>query len=134
MSAAYHVTVTREGQDWLADVPGLPGAHTFARNLEALDRYVREVIVLAADLPDDDTPGLELDWQFRTGDTALDASLTDLRRDRAHLARQRRHVETATAETAARLAGAGFSVRDVAVLTGVSRARAQQLTGRDNAA
>jgi hypothetical protein len=127
---SYRVTATREGEDWLADVPGLQGAHTFAHNLESLDRYVREVIVLAADLPDDATDSLELEWQIHTGDVGLDEQLNALRRDRRRVGEERRHVEEATASLAGRLGLAGFSVRDVAALTGVSRARAQQLTGR----
>lgn len=131
---SYRVVVTREDQDWLADVPDLQGAHTFARNLETLDTYVREVIVLAADLPDDAMDGLQIEWQFRTGDAGLDEQLHALRTDRGRLAEQRRHLEESTAELAGQLGRAGFSVRDVAVLTGVSRARAQQLIGRNNAA
>lgn len=68
--SAYHVTVTREGEDWLADVPGLQGAHTFARDLPSLDRYVREVIVLAADLPDAAADDLSLTWEFHAGNAA----------------------------------------------------------------
>jgi predicted RNase H-like HicB family nuclease len=44
---AYRVVVTREDGRWLADVPGLEGAHTYARSLPALDQAVREVVVLA---------------------------------------------------------------------------------------
>ena len=33
---SYDVIVTREGKDWLADVPALPGAHTDARSLRRL--------------------------------------------------------------------------------------------------
>jgi len=50
---SYTVLVTRDGDDWLADVPSVPGAHTFARSLEGLARSVREVVVLMDDLPDD---------------------------------------------------------------------------------
>ncbi|GAB3950145.1 hypothetical protein GCM10029976_084380 [Kribbella albertanoniae] len=64
----YRVHVTREGDQWLADVPELDGASTYAGNLTALDRYVREVVVLAADLPDSAMPGLELDWTYNIGD------------------------------------------------------------------
>jgi predicted RNase H-like HicB family nuclease len=63
----YRVVVTREGDNWLAEVPELQGAHTFARSLGALDQYVREVIVLAADLPDEAMPGLELEWELPSG-------------------------------------------------------------------
>lgn len=30
------VVITREGDDWIADVPSVPGAHTFARSLPGL--------------------------------------------------------------------------------------------------
>ena len=59
------VMATREDDAWLADVPELPGAHTFARTLPALDKAVREVIVLAADLPDDVMGHLTLTWDYR---------------------------------------------------------------------
>lgn len=61
----YRVIVTREGDAWLADVPELEGAHTFARTLPALDRAVREVVVLAADRPDEDMPALRLAYDYR---------------------------------------------------------------------
>jgi hypothetical protein len=47
----YRAIITREDGHWLADVPSLPGAHTYARSLPTLDQAVREVVVLAADLP-----------------------------------------------------------------------------------
>jgi len=65
MNLQYRVVVTREGEDWLADVPELEGAHTDARSLPTLDQYVREVIVMAADLPDEVMPDLELDYDYR---------------------------------------------------------------------
>ena len=63
--SGYGVLVTREDGHWLADVPALAGAHTYARSLPALDQAVREVIVLAADLPDEAMPGLVLDYRVR---------------------------------------------------------------------
>ncbi len=57
---SYAVLVTRDGDSWLADVPSVPGAHTFARSLEGLARSVREVVVLMNDLPDD--AAVELDF------------------------------------------------------------------------
>lgn len=50
---SYRVVVTREGDDWLADVPELEGASTFAGTLRQLRAYVRETIILADDLADD---------------------------------------------------------------------------------
>lgn len=52
----YRVIVTHENGAWLADVPELAGAHTHARTLPALDRAVREVVVMADDRPDEDMP------------------------------------------------------------------------------
>lgn len=130
--SAYLIKVVRDGENWLGEVPGLTGAHTFARNLETLDRSMREVIVLAEDLPDDADDSLELEWQFCTGDAQLDRELETLRHERQQLSAERRRAQAATAGLVGQLSRAGFSVRDVAVLTGVSRARAQQL--KDEAA
>jgi hypothetical protein len=49
--------VIREGGHWLADVPGLARTHTYPRSLQGMDQAVREVVVLAADLPDEAMPG-----------------------------------------------------------------------------
>ncbi|MFF0265611.1 hypothetical protein [Kribbella sp. NPDC004536] len=64
----YGVHVTREGDQWLAEVPDLEGTQTYAPNLTALDRYVREIIVLAEDLPASVTRDLVLDWTYDIGD------------------------------------------------------------------
>ena len=42
--SCYNVIVTSEGGSWLADVPAVPGADTFARSLTSLAKSVREVI------------------------------------------------------------------------------------------
>ncbi|SHG04798.1 type II toxin-antitoxin system HicB family antitoxin [Streptoalloteichus hindustanus] len=62
---AYTVVVTRENGTRLADVPELQGAHTYARTLPELDQYVREVIGLAADLPEEAVPDLRVDYEHR---------------------------------------------------------------------
>ncbi len=49
----YDVRVTREAGAWLADVPDVPGAHTFASSLAGLSKSVREVVVLMTDQADD---------------------------------------------------------------------------------
>ncbi|MFD7161172.1 hypothetical protein ACFV9C_41765 [Kribbella sp. NPDC059898] len=67
----YRVHVTHEDGQWLADVPQLEGAHTYARSLAALDRYIREVIVLAADLPDDAMDSLDLDYTYNVADPLI---------------------------------------------------------------
>jgi predicted RNase H-like HicB family nuclease len=76
----YRVVVTREDEQWLADVPELLGAHTHARSLPTLDQAVREVIVLAADLPDEAIPDLVLGYEYHTGDPELDTTALEVRR------------------------------------------------------
>lgn len=130
----YRVVVRRDPEDarfWLADVEGLPGAHTSSRSLATLDRYVREVIVLAADLPDAAGDGAALEWIYQTGDRDLDRAAERLRR-------QRQEIETAAAELADRtgalarelVAERRFSVREAAALLGISSARVDQLVRR----
>lgn len=123
--SSYRVVVTRQDGAWLADVPDLQGAHTFARNLPALDRYVREVIALAADL--EDAADVSLDWEIHTGDDDVDKELGQLRAERDRLDARRKDVEAQTASYARALAARGFSVRDTGALLGVSPQRAQQL-------
>lgn len=124
---SYRVVVTREDGQWLADVPELEGAHTFARSLPALDRYVREVVVLAAGLPDDAMPGLELDYVYDVREEAVrDAAAVREQRQELHDAEEQ--LAARTEQTVQRLVHQGYSVRDVAVLTGVSYQRVSQVT------
>jgi hypothetical protein len=118
----YRVVVTREDGNWLADVPSLEGAHTYARSLPSLDRAVREVVVLAADLPDDVMPDLVLDYEFRTGDPRIDRDAAHVRRLRAQLA----EVEALTAASIRALTPE-LSVRDAGALLGVSPQRVSQI-------
>jgi predicted RNase H-like HicB family nuclease len=66
----YRVTVTRERDAWLADVPDVPGAHTFAHSLSTLERNIREVIVLMTDRPDEALDDFDLDVRYEIGDNA----------------------------------------------------------------
>jgi hypothetical protein len=68
----HRVVVTREGSDWLLDVPGVQGAHSQSDDLRMLDRYAREV-ALDPDLQDEAMADLEFDW-------VIDVSGRDLRR------------------------------------------------------
>lgn len=126
----YGVVVTREDGHWLADVPELAGAHTYARSLPALDQAVREVIVLAADLPDEAMPGLVLDYSYDTGDPDLDATALEVRRLRRQADELAAAVTARTGEVAAQLVARGLSVRDVAALLGISPQRVSQITAK----
>lgn len=133
----YHVVVTRDPEDarfWLADVTGLDGAHTYARSLATLDRYVREVIVLAADLPDEAEGALQLTWEYHTGDPALDDAAAGLRTKRENVEAETRRLAEQTTELARRLvAGGRYSVRDAAALLAVSPSRIGQLAPKRHA-
>lgn len=60
----YTVTVSHDGDYWLADVPSLQGAHTQARNLPRLEDAVREVIALVEDLPEGAEQSLQLEFAY----------------------------------------------------------------------
>jgi hypothetical protein len=129
----YRVIVTREGDAWLADVPELDGARTFARTLPALDRAVREVVVMAADRPDEDMPALRLAYDYRTGDPDIDVTATEIRTLRQQADQLSATATARTGAAAALLVDRGFSVRDVATILGISPQRVSQLTGTTKA-
>jgi DNA-binding NarL/FixJ family response regulator len=127
---AFRVVVTREDGQWLADVPELLGAHTYARSLPSLDQAVREVVVLAADLPDEAMPELVLDYDYHTGDPELDATALEVRRLRRQADGLAATATARTSRAAAQLVARGLSVRDVAALLGISPQRVSQLTAK----
>jgi hypothetical protein len=137
MEDIYHVLVRRDPEDtrfWLAEVAGLPGAETSSRSLATLDRYVREVIVLAADLPDEVTDQLTLEWEYHTGYADVDAEAVRLRRLRAQLEASSQELAKDTAFVARKLVtDAGLSVREAATLLGISPARIDQLVQKPKA-
>jgi hypothetical protein len=127
---SYRVVVTREAEHWLADVPELQGAHTFARSLPSLDHAVREVIVLAADLPDEAMPELVIDYDYHTGDPELDSAAVEVRRLRRQADDLATTAVARTEQAAAMLVRRGLSVRDTAALLGISPQRVSQLTAK----
>jgi hypothetical protein len=121
----YHVHVTREGDQWLADVPELEGSQTYALSLTALDRYVREVIVLGADLPDEAMDDLDLAWRYDIADRLVERA-NQLRAERDDLAKREAQLQRETEELAVKLTEKGYSVRDTGPLLGVSHQRVSQ--------
>ncbi len=124
----YHVVVTRDDDGWMADVPALPGTHTWAKTLRALDRGVREVIGMVEDLPRSAEAALDLEMDYRTGDLVLDERAGRLRALRREQERAAAEIASDTSELLRRFA-AQFSVGDAAVLLGVSKGRISQLRG-----
>lgn len=129
----YRVIVTREGDAWLADVPGVEGTHTYAKNLPGLDRNVREAIALAEDLPDGAEAGLALEYEYETGDEVLDRITAEVRAERERIAIAERELADRTAKLAVELTQ-HMSVRDAAALLRVSPQRISQMAPRKSRA
>lgn len=123
----WHVTVTREGRDWLAEVAELTsGAHTHARNLHTLDKHVREIIVLGADLPDDALNTLTIDYEYRVDEQDAERRrAVEERRTALRLAAEADQRYTALARN---YVSRGLPVRDIAAMLGISHQRVSQLT------
>lgn len=122
----YHVVVTRDGDGWMADVPALPGTHTWAKTLRALDRNVREVIGMVQDLPRNAEAALDLEMDYHTGDPVLDERTDRLRALRREQERAAAEIASNTRELARQLT-TQLPVGDAAVLLGVSKGRITQL-------
>jgi hypothetical protein len=120
----YRVNVTRERGVWLADVPDVAGAHTFARSLSALQRSVREVIVLMTDRADDALDAFDLDVRYDIGDSST--AVAAARRARADAEQAERASAEAIRRAVARLP-VSLSIRDVAELLGISHQRVAQV-------
>jgi DNA-directed RNA polymerase specialized sigma subunit len=124
----YDVIVSRAGDAWLADVPAVAGTHAWAKNLPGLDRNVREAIALAEDLPDGAEAGLELVYEYRTGDPYIDDQTAAVRAERARLGQAERALTERTAHLAEDLVYTrGMSVRDAAALLQISPQRISQV-------
>jgi len=127
VSTSYEVIVTREDGAWLADVPAVAGAHTFARTLTGLRRSVREVIILMDDLPDD--AAVAMSFRFDVDDaTVMDAAR--LGQERRAIAAREADVMAATARSVGDLIEHGYSVRDAAELLNITAGRVSQLANR----
>lgn len=120
----YTVSVTREGDAWLADVPALEGAHTFARSIDVLLKSIKEVIIVMGDLPDDSEPAFDLEYNF---DNELVAKAFKIGRARAELAAREADLVSATADVIQELNRNGFTVRDSARLLEMTPGRVSQI-------
>ena len=123
----YPISVEWDGRYWVAEVPSLQGAYTFARTLRQLDKYVREVIVLSADLPDDAEASLVLDWDIRSGDAEFDQLAKEARQARERRAAEERRAVEATRRVIWHQRARGMSDRDLALLVGASFQRVAQV-------
>jgi len=126
VTVTYIVNVTREGNEWLADVPGVAGAHTFARSLEGLERYAREVIALMDDLDDD--AEVDVRFVFEVDDEVV-REAARVGNERRELLAREEIIRAEVAEAVRSLTDAGYSTRDAAAMLGVTPGRVSQLAG-----
>ena len=127
MSTSYEVIVTREDGAWLADVPAVAGAHTFARTLTGLRRSVREVIIVMDDLPDD--AEVAMVFRFDVANETV-AAAARLGQERRAIAAREADVIAGTARSVGDLIEHGYSVRDAAELLNITAGRVSQLANR----
>lgn len=125
---SYQAIVNREDGYWLAEVPGLPGAHAYAKTLGKLRAELVDAIILADDLADDADVHVTFQLDPRADD--------DLAKHAFEVAAQRQSAEaavraaqTAMVDAAQQLQQAGWSVRDIAGALDVTAGRVSQITG-----
>lgn len=121
----YEVRVSREGDKWLADVPQVRGAHTFAKSLEGLERSVREVIQLMDDDRDEATE-IAVDFVFAEIDGPVRSAYL-AGQERRELATRERELQDRTRALVAELIDQGVSGRDAARILAITNGRVSQL-------
>ncbi|WP_288816884.1 hypothetical protein [uncultured Varibaculum sp.] len=122
----YTVQISREGDEWLATCLDYPEAIDYAKNLSALEKGIKDAIILAADLPEDSQIQVQM-----TPDKNLPNSLgqaLELRQQRNHLQNEQAKLQTRTREVASLLGNDGYSIRDSATALGISPGRISQLS------
>lgn len=120
----FSVSVAREGQSWLAEVPTVPGAATFAGNLVALELAVREVLSLLLDIEDESIFTFEFEFS-NVGEEMLAA--VELGKRREELEREQKEIMTASARFIQELSKEGYSVRDLSGILHMSPGRVSQI-------
>lgn len=119
----YTARARRSGAWWAIDIPELPGVYSQARRLDRVEPMARDAIALF------------LDVDPATLDIRVETNLpSDLRRDVDAVGRLRAEADRLQAESSGamrrlthELLGRGLSVRDAAVILGISHQRVSQL-------
>ena len=121
---SYRVVFSRdETQAWIADVPEVPGCHTYGRTLEQARRRIREALALYVD----DATEVELDEEVSLPRAARDA-LRQSQAARAAADRERARAQTSSRDAARLLVRQlHMGLRDAGELLGLSHQRVQQL-------
>ncbi len=115
----------RDGGWWVVEVPEVDGAFTQARRLDQIPAMVADAVGLLEDIPAED---VEVELDVDLGDPAV---LDEVLRAREQVEAAARAQEAAARASRAAVAhlrhGVKLSVRDTAVVLGVSPQRVSQL-------
>lgn len=120
----YTVRVSREGSAWLASVDEMVGVQTYARNLVALDREVREALGVYLDVENE--IGFEFDYIYENIDEET-ARAVEIGQQRVAIEREQARLALEAAREIVILERKGFSVRDISGILRMSPGRVSQI-------
>jgi len=120
----YTVRVSREGSAWLASVDEMVGVQTYARNLVALDREVREALRVYLDVENE--IGFEFDYIYENIDEET-ARAVEIGQQRVAIEREQARLALEAAREIVILERKGFSVRDISGILRMSPGRVSQI-------
>jgi predicted RNase H-like HicB family nuclease len=125
--STYKVVYERdEGGAWIAEVPSVPGCHTYGRTIEQARERVREALDLW--VRDANTAYLVDDVRLPS---RLRASVKRARLERKKAEEQHERAQRTAAKAATELTrDLHVSLRDAGEVLGLSRQRVQQLTAK----
>jgi hypothetical protein len=119
--SSYTATAYREGDWWVVEVEGV--GVTQAKRLDQVEHMARDMVAIMLDVDIDD---VQVTVAPHVG-PELDGLLLDVRSAADEAKRAQAKATEASRATARRLKDAGYSLRDIGVLTGVSFQRVHQL-------
>lgn len=123
----YRAMVNREDNYWLAEVPGMSGAHAYARTLTRLRDELANAIILADELPDDAQVLIDFEPDPSFADARLLTRAFQVAHQRHEIAEREARMHEELVETVEEMAG-HYSVRDVAGALDITPGRVSQLT------
>ncbi len=113
----------REGAWWAIEVPEVEGAFTQSRRLDQAAVMAADAVSLLLDIP---PASIEVEVRPLLADATLDA-LREVRHHQEDAATRQAQAAAESRQLVASLRAQGLTVRDIAVILGVSPQRAQQL-------
>lgn len=126
MTPAYEITVFREDDLWVADIPQLTAATDMFRFAD-LDVEVRDLI---AGLTDAEPHSFDLSWRYVAGADDVTDLIVELGEVEHTAARATSRRDTLRREIIARMSAAGVSQRAIGDVLGLSHQRVHQLAAR----